>query len=293
MSTAWRVIDLTQTFHPIDIRPGRLIHSGTAIPLHDVAVILTGEATSWSGALIAEAARFDITILACDWRGIPIAGTLPWSHNTRIAARHHAQANLALPRKKNAWMRIVKAKIHGQASNLQTHAPDAYERLQRLAQTVRSGDPTNVEAQAARTYWTRFLPGRTFTRHADGDGLNSALNYGYAVLRGYVVRSIITAGLSPTLGIWHHSRANPFGLADDLLEPFRPAVDHLARAVDLDEPELTADTRHQLVSVLSTPMDKSGSTVSTAISDLAAHFARYAEHQERTLDVPTWQAPDG
>ena len=51
------------------------------------------------------------------------------------------------------------------------------------------------------------------------------MNYGYAVVRSYIARSLVAAGFHPTFGIHHDSQLNSFNLADDLIEPFRSIVD--------------------------------------------------------------------
>lgn len=261
-----------------------------SVPLADVACILTGVATQWSGELVALAAHHDVVILTCDWRGVPVSATVPWADNARIAARQQAQAGLSLPRKKNAWMRIVRAKILGQASNLEAHDPVSALRLTDLASRVRSGDPNNVEASAARTYWARYLPSERFVRDRDANDRNALLNYGYAIARGMTIRAIAQAGLNPALGIHHHNRSNPFGLADDLIEPLRPAVDwcvrQLPKGSSLEQPSVKAS----LVSVLSMAMETDGRTVSTCASGLAISLARYVEGDESVLTVPKWTA---
>lgn len=264
-----------------------------AVALADIAVIVTGTETTWGASVVAEAARFDVPIITCDWRGVPIACTIPWSDASRIGARHRAQVNLSGPRQKNAWMQVVRAKIRGQASNLAGHDEASATKLRSLVATVRSGDTDNVEARAARLYWARLFPAAGFARANDGDDRNALLNYGYAILRGYVVRSIVLAGLSPALGIWHRNRANAFALADDLIEPFRPAIDHVVSGLSpnasLEQPE----TKHTLVATMSLPMGTSGQTVATAISTVAQAFARYAERETARLVVPAWQPADG
>ena len=76
----------------------------------------------------------------------------------RVAARHRAQAEVSLPRKKNAWARLIRAKIEGQASVLKNlKIRGRWANYSRSRIEVRSGDPGNVEAQAARLYWSRAL----------------------------------------------------------------------------------------------------------------------------------------
>lgn len=292
MST-WRVIDLTDVTEPLRARTGQLLAAGSAVPLADVSCVIAGPDTTWSTGVIAELARYDIPLVTCDWRGVPLACTHGWSDASRVAARHLAQASLTVPRHKNAWKQIVRAKITGQAANLAVTAPVAAARLRDLARQVRSGDPDNLEARAARTYWTHLFRGEQFTRDRYGGGRNDLLNYGYAILRGTVIRAIITTGLSPTLGIWHRNRANTFALADDLIEPLRPAVDWTVSRLP-DNSHLTdPDTKRQLVSAISQPMSRQGSTVATTAVTLAQTLAAYVEGQHARLTVPTWLPPDG
>jgi CRISPR-associated protein Cas1 len=51
------------------------------------------------------------------------------------------------------------------------------------------------------------------------------LNYGYALLRSAMARSLMDSGLMPTLGVFHRNYFNSFPLADDIMEPYRPFVD--------------------------------------------------------------------
>jgi CRISPR-associated protein Cas1 len=97
-----------------------------------------------------------------------------------------------------------------------------------MSKRVRSGDPENLEAQAAQRYWPALF-GREFRRDRDVDGTNALLNYGYAVVRAAVARAVVAAGLIPSLGVFHSNRSNAFCLADDLLEPYRPYVDWRVR----------------------------------------------------------------
>lgn len=104
-----------------------------------------------------------------------------------------------------------------------------------MSRRVRSGDPDNLEAQAAQRYWPRLF-GKDFRRDRDADGINALLNYGYAVVRAAAARAVVASGLIPSLGVFHSNRGNPFCLADDLLEPYRPYVDWRAKLL-VDEHE--------------------------------------------------------
>lgn len=129
------------------------------------------------------------------------------------------------PLAKQLWRAVVIAKIRWQAAVLASRGAEAGA-FDMLIRKVRSGDPDNVEAQAARRYWP-LLMGEAFRRDRDAGGANGLLNYGYTVLRSLVARSVVAAGLHPSIGIHHANRGNAFALADDLVEPFRPLVDAL------------------------------------------------------------------
>jgi len=141
--------------------------------------------------------------------------------------RHLAQVEASLPVKKRIWQAIVSAKISQQGAVLR-HFTGQNGGLLPLAKRVRSGDPDNLEAQAAQRYWPSLF-GKGFHRERGADGINALLSYGYAVMRAAVARAIVASGLIPSLGVFHSNRANPFCLADDLLEPYRPYVDWRVR----------------------------------------------------------------
>jgi CRISPR-associated protein Cas1 len=125
--------------------------------------------------------------------------------------------------KKRLWQRVIQAKITNQAACLD-NAGGAAKHLFALVGQVKSGDLNNIEAQAARYYWTRLM-GKNFRRGAN-DLTNAALNYGYAVIRAYVARSQVAYGLMPAFGLHHASELNAYNLTDDLIEVLRPFVDH-------------------------------------------------------------------
>lgn len=127
------------------------------------------------------------------------------------------------PLQKRLWQQVVIQKIRNQALCLQLLELDGHEELLRMCKEVQSGDRTHVEAKAA-AYYFRCMYGLGFSRGNDHI-INSALNYGYAIIRGMIARSIICYGLEPSIGIFHHSELNNYNLADDMIEPFRPLVD--------------------------------------------------------------------
>ena len=121
------------------------------------------------------------------------------------------------------------------------------------ASDTKSGDPDNYEARSAVYYWANlFNEIGGFTRHREGIPPNNLLNYGYAILRAVVARSLVASGLLPTLGIHHRNKYNAYCLADDIMEPYRPFVDKLVCNIMKEEKsieELKQEIKFKLLNV--------------------------------------------
>lgn len=168
--------------------------------------------------------RHGAALIVCDGAMHPSGMMLPLAGHFQQTRRMIAQATASLPARKQIWKQIVVAKVRAQAANLVAlRGHDGG--LGVLAGQVRSGDPKNIEAQAAQRYWPLLFNDPLFRRRFDAPDQNRLLNYGYAVLRAAVGRAIVASGLHPSLGVHHHARENPFCLADDLMEPYRPLID--------------------------------------------------------------------
>ncbi|WIY81812.1 type II CRISPR-associated endonuclease Cas1 [Propionimicrobium sp. PCR01-08-3] len=292
----WRILDLTSFKGHVGYRRGQLIVQRDAegedyVPLADVSTLLIGLHTSISGAVLQQLAAFDVITLVCDWRGVPVGGMYGWRDHTRVGARHLAQSEASVPRCKNAWGRIISAKVHGQATNLRLADNEDWPELDRLARSVRSGDPDNIEARAARLYWRRVFDEPMGRWPGSGIDRNGLLDYGYTVLRGHAVRAVLSAGLSPSLGLFHRGRGNFFNLADDLMEPFRPAVDWVVSQLDADISPDHPAVKHALVRASTQVFASDGKSVSSCLTDLAQQLGRYFERDVDRLTVPAWDGP--
>ena len=298
MSEQWRVIDLCgfegelrSTRGGVEVCPDG--GAPTTVPVAELTVVLVGMKVSLSAAVLHRLAEADVAILFCDWRDIPEGGCYSWSDHGRVAARHRAQAEVTLPRKKNAWARLVRAKIEGQASVLENLKIRGSGELLALADQVRSGDPGNVEAQAARLYWSRALGRGVGRQPAAGQliGANACLDYGYSVLRGHLMRAVLAAGLAPALGVFHRGRGNAFALADDLIEPFRPAIDEVALQLPPTASPSDRSVKQLLVAAASQRFDGDGHGIPAVAEALAQSFGRYVEGDIDRLRVLSWQGP--
>ena len=219
-------------------------------PVEDIAwIILDTPQVSVSGALLSALAENGVAMVVPDAKHHPAGMLISFHQHHAQAAIAHSQIAMTQPLKKRLWQKLVCAKIENQAAVLRGIGSDHATALSTMAGRVGSGDPENLEAQAARAYWQRLFEG--FRRH-DEDRRNGLLNYGYAVVRAALARACAASGLLPAFGIHHRSRTNPFNLVDDLIEPFRPVVDRMARnrAESVERDELDVDDRRHMAGIL-------------------------------------------
>lgn len=258
------------------------------IALADIhAVIIHAHGVTWSTSLVARLAETGAPIVFCGLNHSPIAVTLPLEGHHAQGARMQAQWSASKPLAKQLWRRIVSAKIEMQGALLAAHGIPGAEAFPHIARRVSSGDRENLEAQAARRYWP-LLMGRTFRRDRDSGGVNALLNYGYAILRATCARSVVAAGLHPTIGIQHASRGNALALADDLVEPFRPLVDALAlRLVNEGVEVLAPAVKRRFARLIAFDLRINGeiSPMAVAANRLAQSLARAFETGRPNLSL--------
>lgn len=223
------------------------------LALEDIAwIVVDTPQCTLSSALLSACMDYGIVLIVTDSTHLPCGVALPFHRHHRQGGVGLKQADMSAPLKKRLWQTIVKAKIANQASALDAVRQGGGRALRMMVRLVDSGDRANVEARAAREYWRCLFP--QFRREDEGDTRNMMLNYGYAVIRSCVARGLVASGLLPALGVNHASVSNPFNLADDLVEPFRPFVDVLAwRTIGDGRPareKLTLDQRRIMASVM-------------------------------------------
>ncbi len=196
-------------------------------PIEDIGVIIVeSEQVSLTSALITKLMENNVALIFCDKKHMPSGLVLPLEGNTLQSERFSSQINSSLPLKKQLWQQTVSMKIRNQAAVLSKTSGCETGNMLSWANSVKSGDPDNLEGRAAAYYWKNLFPEYPdFKRDREDDGINSLLNYGYAILRAIIARSLVGSGLLPTLGIHHKNRYNAYCLADDIMEPFRPYVD--------------------------------------------------------------------
>ena len=263
------------------------------VPLDDVAaVIANAHGITYSNNLLVALAERCVPLVVCGSNHQPAAFLWTSNGHHQQAGRMSDQAAASKPTRKRLWAQIVRAKIECQGATLEA-AGAPHQGFRLLARKVRSGDPENVEAQAARRYWP-LLFGESFRRDRRAGGINSMLNYTYTVLRAGTARAIMAAGLHPSFGLAHRQRGNAFALADDLMEPFRPVADLLVFGLVKDNlTEVDRETKPRLARVLATDMSTAGgvSPISLCLQRLSVSVARCFAGEERSLELPRQTLP--
>lgn len=292
---AWRGVHISQPSR-LNFRDNQLIVSQddgeVSLAIEDIAwLILDTPQISVTGSLLSAVAEAGVAMIVPDERHHP-AGVLLSFH------QHHAQAhiaqtqiNISQPIKKRLWQNLVVAKIQNQAGLLAHLGGQYAQALISMAERVNSGDSDNLEAQAARIYWSDLFA--NFTRGNEHDRRNALLNYGYAVVRAAIARACVASGLLPAFGVHHASRTNAFNLVDDLIEPFRPFVDKAVhqRAALGDDDKVTVDDRRFMSGILTHTVliGKEKMTILAATEYIAMSIVRAMEFNSAALlQMPRW-----
>ena len=221
-----------------------------SIPFEDLhAIILCNPQITVSIAALQLSLEHNVPVIVCNEKHLPTGFLHAPLTNSLHSKLIRFQAEIKAPLRKQLWKRIVATKVEHQAITLKKCEKNA-ELIKGLQTQVRSGDPDNIEAQAASIYW-RELFGSDFRRNPDLEGINSLLNYGYAVLRASTARALAGSGLNTTLGIFHHNQYNHFCLADDLMEMARPIVDlKVFEIIKKQQPKITSRTKKKLLEII-------------------------------------------
>lgn len=200
------------------------------LPIEDLGVVIVDDRrASYTQSVFVELLSAGATVMVTGPDHLPAGMMLPLDAHHVQTERHRAQVEASEPVRKQIWKALIAAKLNQQGLVLERFA-GGDGGLRAMARRVRSGDPDNLEAQGAQRYWP-ILFGKEFRRNRDAPDLNVLLNYGYAVIRAATARAVVAAGLIPSLGVFHKNRSNPFCLADDLFEPYRPLVDWRVRLI--------------------------------------------------------------
>lgn len=267
--------------------------SGKTIPIEDIGVvILDHKQITITQALIAALLDNTVALITCNDKRMPTGMLLPLQGNTIQNERFRKQIEASLPLKKQLWQQTVKTKIENQAVLLEKQTQKAAKNLRKMAAEVKSGDSDNYEAQAAVFYWKKIFPSiPDFIRGQEEDPPNNLLNYGYAILRAIVARSLVASGLLPIYGIFHHNKYNDYCLADDIMEPYRPFVDQ--QVIEIMKKyeninELTVDIKRELlqIPVIDVKINDKKSPLMIAVAQTTASLAKCFNGEIRKITYP-------
>jgi CRISPR-associated protein Cas1 len=266
------------------------------IPVEDIGiVILDNKQITLTHGLLEALLNNNAAVITCGSNRMPIGLHLPLEGNTTQSERTQAQIEASLPLKKQLWQQTIQAKITNQAYVLKNCRNEVVKNMLAWAKDVKSGDSDNLEARAAAYYWANmFRNVEGFRRGREGNPPNNLLNYGYAILRAVIARSLVASGLFPALGIHHHNRYNAYCLADDIMEPYRPFVDKMvAEIVDSGEEyqELTKNIKMKLlgIPVMDVIINGQRSPLMIASTQTTASLARCYLGEIRKIAYPAFE----
>ena len=267
-----------------------------SIPIEDIGVvILDNKRITITQGVIEALLDNNSALITCNRERIPVGLMLPLSGNKTQTERFRDQINASLPLKKQLWQQTVQAKIRNQSYVLSNKNKTIIENMKAWATDVKSGDPDNYEARAAVYYWANlFTEIECFSRYREGMPPNNLLNYGYAILRAIVARSLVASGLLPTFGIHHRNKYNAYCLADDIMEPYRPFVDKLVCNIVAEETnieELSQEIKFKLLNipVLDVIIDDQRSPLMIAVGQTTASLKKCFSGTLRKIKYPSFE----
>lgn len=93
------------------------------------------------------------------------------------------QINMSKTKIDRLWCKIIKRKIENQSKALAILDKDGYKEILEYSKNINSQNIDTKEALSAKDYFEYYHP--SLNRRTD-DPINSALNYGYAVIRNAI-----------------------------------------------------------------------------------------------------------
>ena len=261
------------------------------IPIEDIGVILIDhQQVSITIPLMNALVEGNVQVVVCNDHGMPSAMLQSFEGNNLQGEILRNQIGVGEVLKKQIWKQIVEAKIKNQSALLNKVGRNG-SILKPYYQNVKSGDTDNREGIAARIYFSELF-GELFVRDRSLSGINLLLNYGYTILRAATARSLVSSGLLPAIGIFHHNRSNAFPLADDIMEPYRPYVDEIVYDLAMQgRLELTKNNKADLIKVIyaDTQFVKVTRPLSVGLSLTSASLAKCFAKEQVKLSLPLMQ----
>ena len=258
-----------------------------SIPIEDLSHIMVhGANIRLSTMDLSILSQNKVAIMTLDEKYLPTAIVLPFDGHARQSKLMHAQVATPPDTYHKLWEQIIRQKICNQSRALSIMGLEGAEAVAHYVDSLEPHNIDHMEALAAKEYFSFFHEG--LNRRTE-DPVNSRLNYGYAVVRSAIARSLVSVGFHPTFGIHHDSQLNAFNLADDLIEPYRPMVDLVAHDNIGSNVRLTKTERRELAHVLHNACMVGGVKINvlTAIDNMCESLKRIIlDHSGEELALP-------
>lgn len=258
------------------------------IPLEDInSICIESLQTVITTYTLKKLIEHDVIVYVCDEKHLPTGVLIGTNHYSRQLKNIKMQIEMSKPLMKRIWQDIVRVKILNQAKCLEELNKKEHIQLEKMVIGISSGDKNNVEAKAASLYFKAIF-GADFNRNLDCVQ-NAALNYGYAIIRGMIARTLVMYGFEPSLGIFHHNQLNNFNLADDFIECFRPVLDlFVLTKVNLKGKLLTSDIKKQIYSVVNclVLIDGKKFNLQASIEYMIKSFSTCMNKKENVIKLP-------
>ncbi|MGC5743557.1 type II CRISPR-associated endonuclease Cas1 [Chryseobacterium sp. NFX27] len=260
------------------------------VPVEDLGLLMLDHfQITISHQLIQRMMGNNVVVVSCDAHHLPHGIMLPLYGHTEHSDRIKDQLDASEPLKKQLWKQTIECKIENQKEVL-LKLGNYYEPMLEYQRNVKSGDITNMEGIAAQHYW-KYLISLDFLRQRFGDSPNHFFNFGYAVLRSIVARALVETGLLPVLGIFHKNKYNPYCLADDIMEPYRPFVDSLVMQWLMQNPDsedLTKEFKAHLLKIATVDVliDDKTRPLLVAVKTTASSLYKCYTGEKRLVSYP-------
>ena len=246
---SWRTVVITERAK-LDYQMGYLVVRGAEtkkLQINELRMLIVeSTAVSMTAFLLQELMKHKVKVIFCDEKRNPSCELLPYygSHDTSIKIRN--QIDWTEETAGLVWTEIISEKIRQQAETLVLFGKPEASMLEGYRNELEFGDISNREGHAAKVYFNALF-GKKFSRK-DDNSINAALNYGYSLLLSSFNREIVANGYITQVGLSHSNRFNPFNLASDLMEPFRPLVDSMVYQM---RPEvLEKEEKHKMIGLM-------------------------------------------
>jgi len=235
---------------------------------------------------MAQICTYKISMTMLDEKYKPAGILTAYEANSKQSWIMRRQVYMEKDRAEKLWQNMIRTKIENQARALELLKLPNADSVKRYADLI--SDQVNVdsvEAGAAKEYFSVLCP---CINRREETPMNSRLNYGYSIIRNSIIRASVAAGLLPSFGIHHQNLYNPYNLADDLIEPFRPSLDLIAYSIKDDKKCLSREERKQLASVLlhAVRIGEEKVSILQAIDILISQYRSYVLEECEWVDLP-------